>query len=296
MSKIAVMTDSDSGITQAAGNELGITVIPMPFYINEKMFKEDIDMTQMEFFDVLNPETDVKTSQPLPGDVIDAWDKALDEDGYEEIVHVPMSAYLSGGYQTAMGLAEEEKYAGRVHVVNSQRVSITQRQMCLDARLLAEKGFSGKRIKEILEEVRLNQSIYLAVDTLKFLKKGGRVTAAGAAIGTVLNIKPVLQIMGEKIDAYSKNRGWKAAKKSMFKAMDFDMSKEGKFGGRPVHLCFAHSCPDDAFAREWKETLEAHYGQPVHMDRLSLNVVCHTGPGAISLAASEALDIDSYTK
>lgn len=197
MSKVAILTDSNSGITQSAAGELGVYVLPMPFMINEQTFFEDIDLSQEEFYKKLAEGADICTSQPSPESVMEYWDKLLKD--YDEVVHIPMSSGLSGSCQSAIMLAED--YEGRVQVVNNQRISVTQRQSCLDAKLLAEKGKSAREIKEILEADRFNSSIYIMLDTLYYLKKGGRITPAAAAIGTMLRLKPVLQIQGSYFSA-----------------------------------------------------------------------------------------------
>ena len=195
MGKVAVITDSNSGITQKRGKELGIFVLPMPFYIDGKLYFEDITLTQEEFYQKLGADSDITTSQPAPGDVMDLWNDVLKD--YDEIVHIPMSSGLSSSCETAMSLAGD--YDGKVQVVNNQRISVTQEQSVYDAMKLAEQGKSAAEIKQILEEEKLEASIYITVDTLKYLKKGGRITPAAAALGTVLNLKPVLQIQGEKL-------------------------------------------------------------------------------------------------
>ena len=230
MGKIAIVTDSNSGITQKEGKELGISVIPMPFYINEELYFEDITLTQDEFYQKLNEDEDIKTSQPAPGDVLDLWEKLLED--HDEIVHIAMSSGLSSSCATAAMLADD--YDGKVQVVDNQRISVTQRQSVLDAAKLAEEGKSAKEIKDILEADKLDSGIYIMVDTLKYLKKGGRVTAAGAAIGTVLGIKPVLQIHGEKLDAFAKTRGVKQAKKKMIAAVRKEL--EERFQDAEKHL------------------------------------------------------------
>ena len=215
--KIAIVTDSNSGITQAQAGELGIFVLPMPFMINGETFEEDINLTQEEFYKRQAEDADISTSQPSPQDVTDLWDKLLAE-GYDQIVHIPMSSGLSGSCQTARMLADD--YEGKVFVVNNQRISVTQRRSALDAKELAEAGFHGEQIFEILERVKMESSIYITVDTLKFLKKGGRITPAAAALGTLLRIKPVLQIQGEKLDSFSKVRTMKQARAVMLAAAE----------------------------------------------------------------------------
>ena len=215
MSKVAIITDSNSGITQSQSKELGIFVLPMPFMINGVSYLEDINLSQEQFYELLKDGADISTSQPSPQDVLNMWDEVLKE--YDEIVHIPMSSGLSGSCQSAMMLAED--YEGKVQVVNNQRISVTQRQSALDAKLLASKGMSAKEIKDFLEKDKFNSSIYIMLDTLYYLKKGGRITPAAAAIGTLLKLKPVLQIQGEKLDAFSKARGWKSAKKTMIQTI-----------------------------------------------------------------------------
>ena len=219
MKKIAIVTDSNSGITQAQAKELGITVLPMPFFINEELFFEDISLSQEEFYQRLEEDADISTSQPSPGDVIDLWDKLLEE--HEEIVHIPMSSGLSSTCETAISLSQD--YDGRVQVVDNKRISVTLVESVMDAIKLRDAGKSAAEIKEILEREWAEATIYITVDTLKYLKKGGRITPAAAALGTVLNLKPVLTIQGDKLDAFAKVRGWKAAKKTMLKAIDKDI-------------------------------------------------------------------------
>ena len=257
-------------------------MIPMPFYINEELYFEDITLTQDEFYQKLNEDEDIKTSQPAPGDVLDLWEKLLED--HDEIVHIAMSSGLSSSCATAAMLADD--YDGKVQVVDNQRISVTQRQSVLDAAKLAEEGKSAKEIKDILEADKLDSGIYIMVDTLKYLKKGGRVTAAGAAIGTVLGIKPVLQIHGEKLDAFSKTRGKNSAKKIMLKAMADDL--EGRFKecaekGR-VHMEAAYAGNREE-AEEWAKLIQETYPQfDFHMDPLSLSVACHIGQGALAIA------------
>ena len=285
MANVAIATDSNSGITQAAAKELGIRVLPMPFYINEELFFEDVTLTQEQFYRRLAEDADISTSQPAPGDVIDLWDQLLET--HDQVVYIPMSSGLSASCETALMLSAE--YKDRVFVVDNQRISITQRQSTLDALAMAEAGMDGKAIHDMLMRERLEASIYITVDTLKYLKKGGRVTAAGAAIGTVLNIKPVLQIQGEKLDAFAKARGWKSAKKIMLDAMEKDIAV--RFAGKAVHLCAAYTCSDEE-AQEWKRELEARFpGYEIHMDRLSLSVACHIGAGSMAVACSKKIDI-----
>lgn len=281
MKKTAIVTDSNSGITQREAQELGISVLPMPFYVNGELFLEDITLTQEEFYKQLNDEAEISTSQPSPGDVMGLWDKLLEE--YEEIVHIPMSSGLSTACETAMVLARD--YDGKVHVVNNQRISVTQKQSVLDAIKLREAGKNAQQIAEVLTETKMDASIYITLETLKYLKKGGRITPAAAAIGTILNLKPVLQIQGEKLDAFSKARGKLKAKKIMLEAINRDL--EERFGeylknGEMV-LAGAYTGNLEE-AREWKAEIRKEFPDlELTMDPLSLSVSCHIGPGALAI-------------
>ncbi len=278
MGRVAVATDSNSGITQKEAEKLGIRVLPMPFFINGELYLEDITLTQEEFYKRLSEDADISTSQPSPGDVIDLWDEILKE--YDEIVYIPMSSGLSSSCETAIGLSQD--YDGKVHVIDNQRISITQRQSVLDALEMAKKGMSAQEIDDVLMREKLEASIYITVDTLKYLKKGGRVTPAAAAIGTVLNIKPVLQIQGEKLDSFAKVRGWKAAKKTMLDAAAKDLA--GRFSGKEMYIHAAYTCSEEE-AMEWKGEIEAKFpGYDIHMDKLSLSVSCHIGAGSKAIA------------
>lgn len=284
MANVAIVTDSNSGITQKAAAELGIRVLPMPFYIDEKLYFEDITLTQEAFYQKLAQDADISTSQPTPADVTGLWDELLES--YDQIVHIPMSSGLSGSCEMAMMLAAGD-YADRVFVVDNQRISVTQRQSVLDAVELAGAGLGAREIRDELMRERLEASIYITVDTLKYLKKGGRVTPAGAAIGTVLQIKPVLQIQGAKLDAFAKARGWKSAKKIMLDAMERDVTE--RFAGKEVHLGAAYTCSDQE-ALAWKQEIQERFpGRSIHMDRLSLSVSCHIGPGSMALTCSQKI-------
>ncbi|MCI5889877.1 MAG: DegV family protein [Lachnospira sp.] len=290
MSKVAILTDSNSGITQAQSKEMGVTVIPMPFFIDGEQYFEDINLTQEEFYKKLQKDADISTSQPSVGELQEYFDKLLKD--YDEIVFIPMSSGLSGTCQTATMLADE--YDRKVHVVNNQRISVTQRQSVIDALNLAKKGYSALEIKEILEREKMESSIYITLDTLKYLKKGGRITPAAAAIGTVLRLNPVLQIQGEKLDAYAKARGKASAKKIMLKAMADDMEKRfaDSFKKGRVHMEAAYAGNREE-AEEWAEIVKEEYPQlDFHMDPLSLSVACHIGYGALAIACSVYLPED----
>ncbi len=288
MSKVAIMTDSNSGITQAQAKELGIFVIPMPFYIDGELYFEDINLNHQQFYEKLAQDADISTSQPAIADVVAKWDEVLKD--YDEIVHMPMSSGLSGSTGSAAAMAQD--YDGRVHVVDNQRISVTLRQAALDAYKLAEEGKTGAQIKEYLEGEKFQSSIYIMVDTLKYLKKGGRITPAAALFGEVLNIKPVLQIQGEKLDAFSKCRGAKQAKKVMINAISHDIETRFKdiYEAGRLKIFAVHSQNlDEAklLAEEIKETFPK--AGDVYIDQLSLSVSCHIGPGALAIACSISL-------
>lgn len=286
MSKIAIVSDSNSGITQAQAKELGITILPMPFFVKEKTLYEDIDLTQDEFYQILSEDADISTSMPLVGNVTDTWDELLKT--YDEIVHIPMSSGLSGSCETAMMLAQD--YEDKVQVVNNQRISVTQRQSVLDAMALAEQGKSAVEIKEILERDKFESSIYIMVDTLYYLKKGGRITPAAATLGTLLKLKPVLQIQGEKLDAFAKARTVKQAKNLMIDAMKNDFANRFHDpNGEHMYLEMAYTHNREEAEAFKKEVQEAFPGMEIQMDPLSLSISCHIGPGALAVACSRKL-------
>lgn len=289
MRKIAIVTDSNSGITQDEGRSLGVFVLPMPFYINEVMYLEGITLSQDEFYERLQKDETISTSQPSPGEVCGMWDNLLKE--YDEIVHIPMSSGLSASCETAMGLARD--YDGKVQVVDNQRISVTQRQSVLDALALAEAGKNASEIREILEAEKLESSIYITLETLKFLKKGGRITPAAAAIGTVLNLKPVLQIQGDKLDAYSKVRGKKQAKRVMLKAMKEDMDTRFAEYVKKGEMCLQMAYTGNKEeAEEFKKEVQEMFPElEIHMDPLSLSVACHIGHGALAVACSKKVTV-----
>ena len=285
MARTAIATDSNSGITQTQAGELGIHIIPMPFYINEKMYLEGVTLTQEEFYERLKNDEAISTSQPGPADVCGLWNTLLEK--YDEVVHIPMSSGLSASCDTAMGLAQE--YDGRVHVVDNQRISVTQRQSVLDALTLRDAGRNATQIKQVLEEQKLDSSIYITLETLKYLKKGGRITPAAAALGTLLKLKPVLQIQGEKLDAFAKARTVKQAKSIMIKAVKDDYASRFKECQDEMQLCIAYT-GDISAAMEFHKEVEAEFGiTDIMMDPLSLNVSCHIGPGALALACARKL-------
>ncbi|MDE6925102.1 MAG: DegV family protein [Acetatifactor sp.] len=289
MSNVAIVTDSNSGITQDRAREYGIHVLPMPFMINDETFFEDIDLTQEQFYEKLIDGAQIGTSQPSPEAVMELWDKLLKE--YDEIVHIPMSSGLSGSCQSALMLAQD--YEGRVQVVNNQRISVTQRQSCLDAKLLAARGMNAREIRDFLEADKFNSSIYIMLDTLYYLKKGGRITPAAAAIGTLLKLKPVLQIQGDKLDAFAKARTVNQGKTTMINAIRSDIEK--RFGGmtedKHIWLQIAHTHNEAAAEAFKQEIAEQFPGYDIHIDPLSLSVACHIGPGALAFACCKKIEV-----
>ena len=288
MATVAIMTDSNSGITQEQGRALGIFVVPMPFMIDNEEFFEDINLTNTEFFEKLKTDANISTSQPTPGSVMSMWDEALKS--YDEVVYIPMSSGLSSSCNTAAMLAQDDPYDGKVYVIDNQRISVTQRRSVLDALDLANQGMNGSQIKQVLLDMKFESSIYIMLDTLKYLLKGGRITPAAAMLGTVLRLKPVLQIQGEKLDAFAKAKTVKQAKSIMIKAIRKDMEK--RFGGANkdnMWLCVAHTQNEDE-AHLLKEELEKKFpGFEIYVDHLSLSVSCHIGPGALAVACSKKL-------
>ena len=288
MSRVAIVTDSNSGITQSQGKELGISVIPMPFYINGKSYLEDINLTQEQFYEKLTEGAEISTSMPSAGDVLELWNNLLKD--YDQIVHIPMSSGLSGSCQTAMMLAED--FDGKVQVVDNQRISVTQKQSVLDAITMAERGMDAVQIKEALLKTKFDSTIYITLATLKYLKKGGRITPAAAALGTLLRIKPVLQIQGEKLDAFAKARTLKQAKTIMIEAVQADC--KNRFHAAEdahdvwIHMAYTGTREEiDLFKTEVQAVWPEHQ---ITVDPLSLSVSCHIGPGAIAVTATKKME------
>lgn len=284
MSKVAIVTDSNSGITPDQAQKLGVYVIPMPVIIDGVTYFEDVDLSKKEFYDKISEELDVSTSQPSPDSVLSMWDELLKE--YDEIVHIPMSSGLSGTCSTAYSLSLD--YDGRVFVVDNQRISVTQRRSVLDAAALAMEGKKAQEIYDALMADKFNSTIYIMLDTLYYLKKGGRITPAAAALGTLLRLKPVLTIQGEKLDAYAKARTSKQGKELMVTAVQNDI--ESRFGGITqednIALCVAHtnnSEAAEAFAAEIGEVFPQY--KDIYIDELPLSIACHIGPGSLAVAA-----------
>lgn len=286
--KIAVVTDSNSGITQKQAAEMGVFVLPMPFMIDGETYFEDITLTQEGFYEKLANDAEISTSQPSPESVMELWDKALEE--HDQVVYLPMSSGLSGSCQTAMMLAMEDEYEGKVFVVDNQRISLTLAQSVKEAQMLAAMGFDGAYIKNRLEETKMDAAIFITVDTLKYLKKGGRITPAVAMIGTLLKIKPILSIFGEKLDSYAKARTVRQAKATMVEGIVKELSE--RFHDpecRHTHLGVAHT-QNEAAAMEFAEEIKSMFPYAdVTIAPLSLSVSCHIGPGSLAIAATRKL-------
>ena len=287
--KIAVVTDSNSGITQIQAKEMGITVLPMPFMIDGETYYEDITLTQEQFYRKLKDNSDISTSQPTPDSIMKMWDELLKE--YDQIVHIPMSAGLSGSCSTAMMLAGEDEYEGKVFVVDNRRISVTQYQSVKDAQMLAAMGMDGAQIRKRLEETAADSVIFITVDTLKYLKKGGRITPAAAALGTLLRIKPVLIILGEKLDSFAKARTMKQAKTMMMNAIQKELDERLHDSGcKDCHLAIAHTDNEEAALEFQKEVKERFPDADVYMAPLSLSIACHIGPGSLAVTATRKME------
>ncbi len=287
--KIAVVTDSNSGITQIQAKEMGITVLPMPFMIDGETYYEDITLTQEQFYRKLKDNSDISTSQPAPDSIMKMWDELLKE--YDQIVHIPMSSGLSGSCSTAMMLAGEDEYEGKVFVVDNRRISVTQYQSVKDAQMLAAMGMDGAQIRKRLEETAADSVIFITVDTLKYLKKGGRITPAAAALGTLLRIKPVLIILGEKLDSFAKARTMKQAKTMMMNAIQKELDERLHDSGcKDCHLAIAHTDNEEAALEFQKEVKERFPDADVYMAPLSLSIACHIGPGSLAVTATRKME------
>ncbi len=282
--KVAIMTDENSGMLKADAERLGVFIMPMPFFINGELTYESESFTKKDFYAKLAEGADVSTSQPSPGDVMDMWDSIL-EKGYDEIVYIPMSSALSESCNSARVFAEE--YEGKIHVVDNHRISITMEQSVVDAVSYAAEGMTGAAIKERLEKEAYEATIYITVEDLNYLKRGGRVTAAAAAIGNILNLKPVLTIPGTKLDVYAKERGMKKARRTMIEAVKKDIADKFQtlYDGGKFRLFVVYSDADEETIDGWKaEVSEAFPGMEIDVRALSLSIGCHIGPGALAIA------------
>ena len=284
----AIITDSNSGITQTQAKELGVSVVPMPVLIDGEQYYEDLTLTQEEFYEKLKNDANVSTSQPNPIDVGEIWAEALKT--HDSVIYIPMSSGLSETCNTLTHYAEtEEQFKGKVFVVNNQRVSITQRQSVIDAKKLADEGKSAQEIYDYLMNSKMQSSIYIMVDTLKYLKKGGRLTPAVAAIGTLLKIKPVLQIQGEKLDQFAKVRKVSDAKITMINAIkhDFETRFKDLVAAGKMTLAIAHTENFEEAEKFKNEVLQEFPNvEFTYINPLSLSVSCHIGPGALAVACA----------
>lgn len=283
--KIAIMTDTNSGITQDEAKKEGIFLLPMPIDIYDKCFLEGIDLQADQLYEALENDCRISTSQPSPGSIMDLWDSILAQ-GYDEIIHIPMTSGLSGSCQSAAMLAEE--YDSKVYVVDNHRISATQRISVLEAKKMADTGCSAQEIKDYLEETAFSSSIYLTVESLKYLQKGGRLSSSAAVLGTLLNIKPILSLQGHQIDAYAKVRGMKKCEKKMIDAIREDISS--RFADIPqdrlqVDTAGTLRTPDEI--EHWRTTVqEAFPDTYVNYSPLPCSIASHVGPGCIGIGVS----------
>lgn len=287
MAKVAIITDTNSGMTMEEAKQLGIFLLPMPFNIDNETYYEGTTISFDDFYDKQTHESTISTSQPSPQEVMNIWDEALRE--YDEAVYIPMSSGLSGSYQTAMLLSGEDAYEGKVFVVNNQRISVTQKRSALDALELSQRGMNAEEIRDTLEKVKMESSIYIMLDTLTYLERGGRITPAAAALGNLLRLKPVLQIQGEKLDAFAKARTASQGKTIMANAMKKDI--EERFGGdyNNVWMYLAHSRNEEAAKALRDEILAIYPEMQIEINELPLSIGCHIGPGSLAIACSRKL-------
>ena len=284
MQKIAIVTDSNSGITQQEAKEMGVFVLPMPFLMDEKEYFEDINLTQDGFYEKLKKDVVVSTSQPSVESIMELWDEVLKK--FDALIYIPMSSGLSGTCQTAMMVAQN--YEGRVKVVDNQRISVTQKNAVQDALEMVQNGKNIEEIYEALMETKLDASIYIMVDTLKYLKKGGRLTPAVAALGTILRIKPVLQIQGEKLDTFAKARTTKQGMGILIEALKEDIEKRFHGEIESLYIDIAHSQNSDGAAALKKEIQKLYPNKEIMVNPLSLSISCHIGPGALAVAVAKS--------
>jgi len=285
--KIAILTDSNSGITREEADNLNIYVLPMPFYIDDEVFFEDIDLTQEEFYKRLEDNCKITTSMPVVGDLLDEWDKLLED--YDQIVYIPMSSSLSSSCQTAHMLSLDDEYEDKVFVVDNQRISVTMRESVLDAKYLAEKGYNGEDIKNILEDHKRDSSIYISLVTLEYLSRGGRLTKGVAALGNILRIKPVLQIQGGKLDTFARGRTLEQCKQTMISAIKEDI--KNRFDNDPsiVEIAIAHTDNEEEAIKFREEVLEIWPDREIVINPLSLSVACHIGPGSLAITVGRRI-------
>lgn len=286
--KTAILTDSNCGITKEEADKLNIFVLPMPFYIDDEVYYEDIDLTQEEFYEKLESDCKITTSMPVVGDLLDKWDELLED--YDEVVYIPMSSSLSGSCQTAHMLSIDDEYEDKVFVVDNQRISVTMRESVLDALYLAEKGYKGEEIKDILEDHKRDSSIYISLITLSYLSKGGRLTKAAAALGNILRIKPVLQIQGGKLDTFARGRTMEQCKQAMISAIKEDIKNRFDNDPSKVEIAIAHTNNEEEAMKFRDEVLAIWPDREIVVNPLSLSVACHIGPGSLALTVGRRIE------
>lgn len=281
--KVAIATDTNSGITAREGAELGVFVLAMPVNLGETVRYEGIDISHEELYEAMHNHADVSTSQPSPGQLMELWDEIL-ERGYDGIVYIPMSSGLSGSCQNATLFAAD--YDGRVQVVDNHRISVTQKESVISAVRLAEQGMDPVQIKEYLEQRAYDSSIYITVDSMEYLKKGGRVTPAAATLATVLNLKPVLTIQGDKLDAFAKVRGMKLAEAKMLEALKKDRTE--RFADVPDSRLLvetAGTLESAEQAEAWRQQVQAEFPfAKVSYASLPCSIACHVGVNSVAAA------------
>ena len=285
--RTAILTDSNSGITEDEVKSLDIFILPMPFYIDDNVYYENIDLTQEEFYNKLESDCKITTSMPVVGDVLDKWDEILES--FDEIVYIPMSSSLSGSYQTANMLSMDDDYEDKVYVVDNQRISVTMRESVYDALYLSEKGYSAKEIKDILEDHKRDSSIYISLATLSYLSKGGRLTKSAAALGNLLRIKPVLQIQGGKLDTFARGRTISQCKQVMISAIKDDITKRFTDNPKDVTIAIAHTHNEEEAMAFREEVLKIWPKREIVVNPLSLSVACHIGPGALAITVGRRI-------
>lgn len=294
--KIGIITDSHSGISQEDATKMGIMVLPMPFYCDEECFYEGISITRKEFFEKMDSGQKVSTSQPSPEEVMNIWREGLEK--YDQILYMPLTSGLSGAYNTACVLAQEEEFQGKIFVVDHGRIATPLRRTILDALEMIRMGGTAEQIQEMIEDQRDKMSIYIGVESLEYLKKGGRITPAAAAVGTILHIKPILKVDTGLIDSFKKTRGMKKARKEMLEVLEHDMKTVFKeyYENGQIHLLMASSA-DEETTQSWLEEIQEYFpGVEVMGDHLSLGISCHTGPGTLGVGISCVPDFKKYIR
>lgn len=292
--RIGIITDSHSGISQEDAKKMGIMVLPMPFYCDEECFYEGVSITRDEFFEKIHSGQKVSTSQPSPEEVMSIWRRGLEK--YDQILYMPLTSGLSGAYNTACMLAREGEFKEKVYVVDHGRIATPLRRTIMDALEMIQAGGTAEQIRAMIEDQRDRMSIYIGVESLEYLKKGGRITPAAAAVGTILHIKPILKVDTGLIDSFKKTRGMKKARKEMLQALEHDMKTTFKenYESGTIHLLMASSADKETTTSWLKEIQEYFPGMEVMGDHLSMGISCHTGPGTLGVGISCAPEFEKY--